>query len=112
VCSLEFPDLETSFWQPYKDRGLVVVGVAQGGLRGGDTDEILREFIAQTGVTFLVARDTDGGYSDFRRAMIEASVSPFPLDVVIDREGRLVSARGEYDPAGLEADILPMLDPE
>lgn len=63
-------------------------------------------------MTFLVARDTDGGYGTFRRAMIEQSVSPFPLDVVIDREGRLVSARGEYDPAALTADIVPLLDLE
>lgn len=110
MCSLEFPDLESAFWQKYRDRGLVVWGVAQGGLRGGDTDEILREFVDQTGVTFRIVRDTDNGYALFRRALSEPTVSPFPLDVVIDPEGRLVSARGEYDPEALDRDIQPLLE--
>ena len=89
----------------------MVIGVAQGGLRGGDTDEVLRQFVAQTGVTFEIARDTDNGYSLFRRSLPESSISPFPLDVVVDPDGRLVSARGEYDPAALEAEIEPLLNP-
>ena len=88
-----------------------MIGVAQGGLRGGDTDEVLRQFIAQTGVTFDVVRDTDNGYSVFRRSLSESMISPFPLDVVIDPEGRLVSARGEYDPGALEDEIVPLLAP-
>ncbi len=111
MCSLEFPDLEAAFWQKYKDQGLVVWGVAQGGLRGGDTDAILRTFIEQTGVTFLVVRDTSSGYRLFRRSVLERMVSPFPLDVVIDGEGRLVSARGEYVPSELENEIRPLLMP-
>ena len=87
----------------------MVLGVAQGGLRAGDTDEVLRDFIAQTGVTFEIVRDTDDGYSLFRRSLSERSVSPFPLDVVISPERRLVSARGEYDPGALEEDIIPLL---
>ena len=87
----------------------MVWGIAQGGLRGGDTDEILRAFIEQTGVTFLVARDTSDGYGLFRSALVEPAVSPFPLDVVIDAEGRLVSARGEYDPDALLQEITPLL---
>ena len=109
MCSLEFPDIETSIFQPMKDRGLVVYGVAQGGLRGGDTDEILRNFIDQTGVTFEVVRDTGDGYRMFRRAVPEASVSPFPLDVVIGPDGRLISARREFDPEALRRDIEPFL---
>lgn len=109
MCSLEFPDIEHSIWQPLKDQGLVVLGVAQGGLRGGDTDEIVRGFISQTGVTFDVVRDTGNGYGRFRNALAEPPISPFPLDVVIDAEGRLVSVRGEYDPEALRGDILPLL---
>jgi len=87
----------------------VVIGVAQGGLRGGDTDEVLRQFIAQTGVTFDVLRDRDDSYSLFRRSLAELTISPFPLDVIIDQDGRLVSARGEYDAAGLQRDIERLL---
>ncbi len=87
-----------------------MIGVAQGGLRGGDTDEILREFIEQTGVTFLVARDVEGSYGTFRRAVLEPMVSPFPLDVLLDSEGRLVSARGEYDAGALDREVRLLLD--
>lgn len=78
-------------------------------MRNGDTDRILREFIAQTGVTFLVVRDSDGGYSQFRRALVEPAVAPFPLDVIVDPEGRLVSVRGEYDPEALDRDLRPFV---
>ena len=84
-------------------------GVAQGGLFGGDTDRIIRDFIAQTGVTFLIVRDAPRGYQRFSQAVVEPSVSPFPLDVVIDPDGRLVSARGEYDPEALDRDLRPFL---
>lgn len=80
-------------------------GVAQGGLRGGDTDSVIRDFVNQTQVSFDVVRDDEGSYSSFRRALQDASVSPFPLDVLIDGQGRLVSVRGEYDPQALRREI-------
>ncbi len=83
-------------------------GVAQGGLRGGDTDEILRSFIEQTGVTFPIVRDRTG-YGLFRSSALEPMVSPFPLDVLIDAEGRLVSVHGEYDPAALQRELDTLL---
>ncbi len=70
---------------------------------------MVRDFVRQTGVNFEVLRDTDFGYGTFRRAMQEPSVSPFPLDVVIDADGRLISVRGEYDPEALRREIQAAL---
>jgi len=104
VCSLEFPDLEASFWQAFRHRGLVVWGVAEGGLRGGDTDAILRNFVGQTGVTFPVVRDRRS-YRIFRSGVSTPMPSPFPLDVLIDRQGRVVSIRGAWDADALAREV-------
>lgn len=86
----------------------MVWGVAQGGLRGGDTDEVLRGFVDQTGVTFPIVRDVSG-YGLFRRSTQAPMVSPFPIDVLIDADGRLVSLRGEYDPDALLGEVRRLL---
>ncbi len=83
-------------------------GVAQGGLRGGDTDQVLRDFIDQTGVTFPIVRDQDG-YGLFRRSTQGPMVSPFPIDVLIDKDGKIVSVRGEYDPDALLTEVRRLL---
>lgn len=108
MCSLEFPDLETSFWQRYRDRGLQVFGVARILGVGGDTDAVVRQFVAQTGVTFPILRDPVG-YPLFFDAAVGPALSPYPLDVVIDAEGRLVAVYNEYRPDALAADIEPLV---
>ena len=79
-------------------------GVAEGGLRGGDTDLLLRNFVDQTGVTFPIVSDRRS-YSTFARGTTTQMISPFPLDVLIDRQGRVVSIRGEYDADSLAAEV-------
>ena len=108
MCSLEFPDLETAFWQRYRDRGLQVFGVARILGVGGDTDDVVRAFVGQTGVTFPILRDPDG-YPLFFDAAVGPARSPYPLDVVIGADGRLVSAYREYRPEALQADIEALL---
>ena len=68
----------------------------------------MRDFVDQTGVTFPIVRDQTG-YRLFSRSTQAPMVSPFPVDVLIDAEGRLVSVRGEYDPDGLTAEIERLL---
>lgn len=99
MCGLEFPDLETRLWQPLRDHGVTVVGVGTGGLYGQDTPEQLQRFVDQTQVTFPVGLDRIGSYGRFPRS---GSISPFPLDVVVDREGRIAYVSREYDAEALE----------
>lgn len=100
MCSLEFSDLEPSFHQAFRDDGLVVIGVNPGGLFGGDTPAILEQFRQQTGATFPIGWDINATYSLFR-AGGGTGVSPFPLDVVVDREGIVRYVSREYEPAEL-----------
>ena len=75
-----------------------MVGVAEGGLQGGDTPQIIQNFIDQTGVTFPVGFDTTSSYNLYPRL---DAISPFPLDVVIGRDGNVAYVSREYDAAAL-----------
>ena len=61
---------------------------------GGDTTAIVQGFIDQTGVTFPVGWDASGSYFDFPT---DGAISPFPLDVVVDRQGLIAYVSREYD---------------
>ena len=76
------------------NQGVVVMGVAQGGLQGGDTDAILQQFVAQTGISFSIGKDSFRTYNQFRAG---SGISPFPLDVIIDRDGKIAYIKREYD---------------
>jgi len=93
-------------WQPYRDRGLVVIGISADTL-GGETDATVRQFVAQTGVTFPIAWDA-GSYNVFRGGAGQG-ISPYPLDVVIDPDGRIAYLSREFDSATIQAVIEAVL---
>ncbi len=61
---------------------------------GADDDALVRQFVAQTGVTFPVGWDQSRSYSQLHPG---GAISPFPLDVVIDQEGRIAYLSARYD---------------
>lgn len=67
-----------------------------GGLFGGETAGIVRNFIRQTGITFPVAFDHKGSYRSFR-GLGGAGLAPFPLDVIIDQQGRIAYVSRKYE---------------
>lgn len=104
MCGLEFPDLETAIWQRFRGRGLRVFGANVNDGRAGDTDEVVRRFVEQTGVTFPIVRDTVG-HQLFLPVAEGVGAAPFPVHVLIDANGRLVSVRGYHDPQRLASEI-------
>ena len=62
----------------------------------GVTDGMIRAFAEDHGATFPVMRDPDRTYYDYQAV---GSSAPFPLDVIVDREGivRYVDTRFEPD---------------
>lgn len=98
MCGLEFPDLETAFWQVYAADGLLVVGV-----NTTDSEDTLQQFVEQTGVTFPVGWDVEESYAAFKAA--EDGISPYPLDVVVDRAGKITYLSREYDSGALQAAV-------
>ena len=93
-------------WQPYKDQGLQVIGIDQGGLMGGDTQAIVEQFIEQTGVTFPVGWDASSSYFSYPQ---NNALSPFPLDVVVDKEGRIAYFSREYDGEAMRAVVHALM---
>ncbi len=83
----------------------MVIGVNTGGLAGGDDAARIRLFIEQSNVTFPVVMDE-------QQAQTYAAglgISPFPVDVVVDREGVIRYISTEYDPDALREAVLRAL---
>jgi peroxiredoxin len=79
-----------------------VIGLNVIGDWANDSPEQMATFVAQTGATFPVA--SDGGQS-FDAWGPTPDTSPFPLDVVIDRDGIVRYVAREYSADELRAAI-------
>ncbi len=73
---------------------------------GGDSPADLEAFLAASQITFPVLRDAAPVYQAYRQVRV---VSPYPLDYVIDRDGRVAYIGTEYDPAALVAVVDSLL---
>lgn len=101
MCSLEFPDLESGIHQLYSDEDLLVVGLAAE-FGFGETQEVVEAFVDQTGVTFPVVF-ADG--SVLNDVDWPDSLSPYPRQLVLDRDHRIVYVASEHHQSDLERAI-------
>ncbi len=88
VCRKEMPVIEQELWKPYKDKGLVVIGV--------DRDEPLekvQEFAKQMKITYPLALDP--GAEIFSKFAIKQS--GVTRNVVIDQKGNIVCLTRLFD---------------
>lgn len=105
--------MDDRFWRKYRDKGLVVVGVnpgGRGGIQGDDaTDDMggVQRFTEKLGVTFRVGLEQTGNYRRFTENFRGAN--PFPVDVILDRNGIVAYVAREYDPAAMEVVIQKLL---
>ena len=74
-CRWEMPAFE-KIWQEYRDRGVVFVGVAV-----SDTEEAVRAFAEEAGVTYPLALNEEGDL------MVTYGVLGLPTTILIDTEG-------------------------
>jgi len=91
VCAPQLADIEDGLWATYRDDGVLIYGVNSEAL------PVLRDFIAQTGITFPVIMGNPEGYT------ILGGQSPFPRDYIIDPEGVVQYAATEYRPTEMSA---------
>ena len=100
MCGLEFPDIEKQFHKPLQSRGLEIIGVNPGKIMmGGESPAMVQMFVDQTGVTFPIGFDTAESYKSFRYG---GAISPFPLDVIVDKDGTVAYVKRHYDPAAMK----------
>ena len=78
-CQSEASDFE-AFWQRYKDKGIVVAGIAI-----QDTPEAALGFAKKYGKTYILGLDAEDG-----KAAIDYGVTGVPETFFIDKEGRVV----------------------
>lgn len=83
---------------------MVVLGLNSGGL-GGETQALIQAFIDQTGVTFPIVQDAQG----FSQWESSPGISPFPFDIVVDKNGVIKQMYREYDATALEDAIVSEL---
>jgi hypothetical protein len=102
------PDIESSFYQKYADDGLRVIAIDANALDVGDVAG-LTEYVNWLGVSYPVATEAagEGTYGLFN-ALYEGS-NPFPIDIIIDKEGTIRYIAREYDPIAMDAVIQELL---
>lgn len=82
----------------------------RGGLRGGpSTDDLagVGEFTGKLGVTYPVGLEETSNYPAF--AENYRGANPFPVDIIVDREGVIRYIAREYDPAAMTQVIERLL---
>ncbi len=100
-CNAEAPDLEKSFWQKFRGRGVVVLGVDAG--ERGDQAQLARQFRDQHGLTYPILLDAGD------RVLQQYGVTAFPTSLIIDRKGIVRQTVVGYDLPGLERAIASAL---
>jgi thiol-disulfide isomerase/thioredoxin len=114
-CLTEIPTLR-EMHEKYADDGLVLVAIAfEHGEHEGERRNYLRYFVNDNSIEYLVL---DGGAVDqFRRALPGIrNVKGFPIEIFIDREGKVVETRNgfgykEHWASQLEERLVEMLKP-
>jgi peroxiredoxin len=105
VCGGQLPDLEARFWQKYKDRGLVMVA-----LNAHDTEERVGEvhqYADNIRVTFPLGLEKTRTYAALTQNF--AGLNPFPVDVIVGKDGKIAYIAREYDPDALVKTIDKLL---
>lgn len=107
VCSLELPDIETALWQEYADQGLKIIAIDSAPGEVAFPSEVASWFDT-LGPTYPGGIETlTFTYTQFESSFDAAN--PYPLDIVVDRDGIVRLVAREYDAEALEATIVSLL---
>ena len=97
-------DIGVSIGQKFESEPVVIFGV-----NISENLELIKKFIAAFGIDFPVLMDSDqvviDDYLQYR------STSPFPLDYIIDQQGKVAYHNTEYDPRRMTEIITNLLNP-
>lgn len=98
--------METAFHQKYLDQGLYTVALDPD---DGDAEDVggLSEYVSYLEVSYPVGIETNATYDQIEG--IHDGGNPFPVDVIIDKNGIIRYIAREYDPATMESVIQELL---
>ena len=94
-------DIETSIWQPYKDKGVTVLGITN------DSNDDVLQFVNDHGLTFPILKDVSRVYNSY---YLSGGLSPFPRDYIIDQNGIFQYTNTEYDANAMKLIVASLLD--
>lgn len=90
----------------YEREGVQVLGLSGGGLFGTESAATISAFRDQTNVSFplLLGDTTSGAYAN-----PDGAISPYPIDVIIDKQGTIRYLRHEFDAEAMRDMIEQLL---
>jgi peroxiredoxin len=98
--------MQQRFFENYESQGLVMIGI--------DPDEEdytqmpeLEYFCETLGVTYPVGVEETMSYEMFGNAF--DGTNPYPVDVIVDKQGIIRYVAREYDPAAMQVVIEALL---
>jgi peroxiredoxin len=98
VCSVEVRDFEDRFQKKYGDRVDVVKLDANGDLMEG-----VQQYVKNLHVTYRLGLEDPGTPTYNALVANFKGANPFPVDVVVGRDGNITYISREYDPDGISA---------
>jgi peroxiredoxin len=101
LCDQQAAHLEKEFWQKYRRRGVVVIGV-DAGERGAQALKA-QQFRDRHGLTYPILVDTGN------RVLQRYRVMAFPTSVVIDQRGIVRLTETGFNPASLTAAVVKLM---
>jgi hypothetical protein len=98
--------MEQRFWEPYEFEGLVVIGIDP------DDDDYTQlpevaNFCEDVGVTYPVGIEETMTYELFGDSF--AGTNPYPIDVIVDKQGIIRYVAREYDPVAMQEMVEELL---
>ena len=69
----------------------------------GETDATIQAFVAQTSITFPVL--LDGAVDSYSQWAKSQQISPYPLDILIGKDGKVTFITHEFEVEKLAAEI-------
>ncbi|MFV8749168.1 peroxiredoxin family protein [Nannocystaceae bacterium ST9] len=103
---MELPDMEQRFWQKYQVEGLVMVGIDPDDDDYTQISEV-ENFCETLGVSYPVGVEETMTYELFGASF--DGTNPYPVDVIVDKQGIIRYVAREYDPAAMEEVIERLL---
>ncbi|MEZ4238897.1 MAG: redoxin domain-containing protein [Myxococcota bacterium] len=105
---MELPDIQEQFVDEYGSQGLNVIALDPDADDHENID-LVRAFVQNQGVSFPIAVEDSTVTPTY--ATIEAvydGANPYPVDILIDKQGIIRYVSREYDPTGLHG-LIPQL---
>jgi len=97
------PDIESSIWKKYKNKGVEVIGIYGKSEKAGS----LSSFIKQNGITFRTVKDVNDSLLQVK--FPPGVNAPYPREVIVDKNLTIRSLRSSFNVKEVDAIIQKLL---